>query len=167
MGTGGRKDRGQGSHQGLYSEVSQAWISILALLLIHRMASGRWINFWVPWSLNDRKYTSPTEVSWDYLFCWACIFLIFCYVSKAMAPHFSTLAWKIPWTEERSRLQSMGSQSQTQLSNWTTTKVNIAKSNQRARFSKVKRLACAGETKRHYLFCKGKLRFFTSMEGKQ
>ena len=109
MGTGGRKDRGQGSHQGLYSEVSQAWISILALLLIHRMASGRWINFWVPWSLNDRKYTSPTEVSWDYLFCWACIFLIFCYVSKAMAPHFSTLAWKIPWTEERSRLQSMGS----------------------------------------------------------
>ena len=109
MGTGGRKDRGQGSHQGLYSEVSQAWIWILALLLIHRMASGRWINFWVPWSLNDRKYTSPTEVSWDYLFCWACIFLIFCYVSKAMAPHFSTLAWKIPWTEEPSRLQSMGS----------------------------------------------------------
>ena len=29
---------------------------------------------------------------------------------KAMAPHFSTLAWKIPWTEEPGRLQSMGSQ---------------------------------------------------------
>ena len=28
---------------------------------------------------------------------------------KAMAPHSSTLAWKIPWTEERHRLQSMGS----------------------------------------------------------
>ena len=28
---------------------------------------------------------------------------------KAMAPHSSTLAWKIPWTEEPSRLQSMGS----------------------------------------------------------
>ena len=26
-----------------------------------------------------------------------------------MAPHSSTLAWKIPWTEESSRLQSMGS----------------------------------------------------------
>ena len=26
-----------------------------------------------------------------------------------MAPHSSTLAWKIPWTEEPSRLQSMGS----------------------------------------------------------
>ena len=28
---------------------------------------------------------------------------------KAMAPHSSTLAWKIPWVEEPSRLQSMGS----------------------------------------------------------
>ena len=27
---------------------------------------------------------------------------------KAMAPHSSTLAWKIPWTEEPVRLQSMG-----------------------------------------------------------
>ena len=28
---------------------------------------------------------------------------------KAMAPHSSILAWKIPWTEEPGRLQSMGS----------------------------------------------------------
>ena len=28
---------------------------------------------------------------------------------KAMAPHSSTLAWKMPWMEERGRLQSMGS----------------------------------------------------------
>ena len=28
---------------------------------------------------------------------------------KAMAPHSSALAWKIPWTEEPGRLQSMGS----------------------------------------------------------
>ena len=27
---------------------------------------------------------------------------------KTMAPHSSTLAWKIPWTEEPGRLQSMG-----------------------------------------------------------
>ena len=32
------------------------------------------------------------------------------YKEKAMAPHFSILAWKIPWTEEPGRLQSMGSQ---------------------------------------------------------
>ena len=29
-------------------------------------------------------------------------------VEKAMAPHSSTLAWKIPWMEEPGRLQSMG-----------------------------------------------------------
>ena len=28
-------------------------------------------------------------------------------LEKAMATHFSTLAWKIPWTEEPGRLKSM------------------------------------------------------------
>ena len=32
------------------------------------------------------------------------------YLEKEMAIHSSTLAWKIPWTEEPDRLQSMGSQ---------------------------------------------------------
>ena len=31
-------------------------------------------------------------------------------LEKDMAPHSSTLAWKIPWTEEHGRLRSMGSQ---------------------------------------------------------
>ena len=30
-------------------------------------------------------------------------------LEKAMAPHSSTLAWKIPWMEEPGGLQSMGS----------------------------------------------------------
>ena len=30
-------------------------------------------------------------------------------VGEGNAPHSSTLAWKIPWTEEPGRLQSMGS----------------------------------------------------------
>ena len=38
-----------------------------------------------------------------------------------MAPHSSTLAWKIPWTEEPGGLQSMGSRSRTQLSDFTFT----------------------------------------------
>ena len=38
-------------------------------------------------------------------------------LEKEMATHSSTLAWKIPWMEEADRLQSMGSQSWTQLSN--------------------------------------------------
>ena len=31
-------------------------------------------------------------------------------LEKEMATYSSTLAWKIPWTEEPGRLQSMGSQ---------------------------------------------------------
>ena len=37
-----------------------------------------------------------------------------------MAPHSSTLAWKIPWLEEPGRLQSLGvAKSRTRLSNFT------------------------------------------------
>ena len=43
----------------------------------------------VPNIVNDMLYTFNAE--------------------KAMAPHSRTLAWKIPWTEEPGRLQSMGS----------------------------------------------------------
>ena len=46
-----------------------------------------------------------------------------CYVGlteKAMAPHSSTLAWKIPWMEEPGRLQSMGSR-RVRLSDFTFT----------------------------------------------
>ena len=34
---------------------------------------------------------------------------------EEMAPHSSTLAWRIPWTEGPGGLQSMGLQSQTEL----------------------------------------------------
>ena len=34
-----------------------------------------------------------------------CIYIC---LEKAMAPHSSTLTWKILWTEEPDRLQSMG-----------------------------------------------------------
>ena len=38
-----------------------------------------------------------------------------------MVIHSSTLAWKIPWMEEPGRLQSMGSLSRIQLSDFTFT----------------------------------------------
>ena len=38
-------------------------------------------------------------------------------LEKGMATHSSILAWEIPWTEQPGGLQSMGSQSRTQLSN--------------------------------------------------
>ena len=37
-------------------------------------------------------------------------------LQEDMATHSSTLAWRIPWTEEPGGLQSMGLQSQTRLS---------------------------------------------------
>ena len=47
----------------------------------------------------------------------------FLVTEKAMAPHSSTLAWKIPWMEEPGGLQSMGSlrvpEGRTRLSDFT------------------------------------------------
>ena len=43
---------------------------------------------------------------------WAAIYGVaqgWTWLEKAMAPHSSTLAWKIPWMEEPGRLQSIGS----------------------------------------------------------
>ena len=49
-------------------------------------------------------------------------------LEKEMATHTSTIAWKIPWTEEPGRLQSMGSQSQTRLSDFTFTFTDLGSS---------------------------------------
>ena len=38
-----------------------------------------------------------------------------------MAPHSSTLAWKVPWTEEPGRLQSGVAKNRTRLSDFTFT----------------------------------------------
>ena len=51
-----------------------------------------------------------------FLFCGS---LMIFSLEKEMATHSSLLAWKIPWMEEPGRLQSTGSQSRTQLSNFT------------------------------------------------
>ena len=40
-------------------------------------------------------------------------------LEKEMAIHARTIAWKISWTEEPGKLQSMGSQSRTRLSDFT------------------------------------------------
>ena len=41
-------------------------------------------------------------------------------VEKEMETHSSSLAWKIPWTEEPGRLQSMGMQRAGRLSDFTS-----------------------------------------------
>ena len=47
-------------------------------------------------------------------------------LEKDMATHSSTLAWKIPWTEEPCRLQSMGSQRVGH--NWATSLTSLTQS---------------------------------------
>ena len=44
-----------------------------------------------------------------FLFPFFFFLLLWCVSEKAVAPHSSTLAWEIPWTQEPGRLQSMGS----------------------------------------------------------
>ena len=45
-------------------------------------------------------------------------------LEKEMATHSSTLAWKIPWTEEPGRLQSMGHK-ETRLGDFTYLLINF------------------------------------------
>ena len=47
-----------------------------------------------------------SDVVWCLLLTWRGLTSL---LEKAMAPHSSTLAWKIPWTEEPGRLQSVRS----------------------------------------------------------
>ena len=54
-------------------------------------------------STSDHQALDPG--GWDPYFRAHCVSL----TEKAMAPHSSTLAWKIPWMGEPGRLQSMGS----------------------------------------------------------
>ena len=56
--------------------------------------------------LKNRDITLPTKVC----IVKAMVFQVVMYgLERAMAPHSSALAWKIPWMEEPGRLQSMGS----------------------------------------------------------
>ena len=56
-----------------------------------------------------------------------------------MATHSSTLAWRIPWTEEPGELQSMGSQSQTRLTHTHThTQIIVDRGNKQVQTKQVK-----------------------------
>ena len=58
------------------------------------------------------RYTSfSRELQWNYFVgsISNCLIILCTLLEKAMAPHSSILAWKIPWMEEPGGLQSMGS----------------------------------------------------------
>ena len=50
------------------------------------------------------KHLSTMQETWVQSLGWEAA------LEKEMAPHSSTIAWKIPWKEEPGRLQSMGLQ---------------------------------------------------------
>ena len=62
-------------------------------------------------SANSLIFVIPQFDSVDYFFysSWTISPSYAEATEKAMVPHSSTLAWKIPWAEEPGRLQSMGS----------------------------------------------------------
>ena len=73
-------------------------------------------------SVTLYTFVSAGYCSWELKFSSSSGFfylVLFCFhPEKAMAPHSSTLAWKIPWMEEPGGLQSMGSLSVRH--NWAT-----------------------------------------------
>ena len=54
----------------------------------------------IPKKGNAKEYSNYRTIA----------FISYASMEKAMVPYSSTLAWKIPWTEECDGLQSMGSQ---------------------------------------------------------
>ena len=78
------------SHSGILKWVAISFSRGFSLLKDQTGNSciGRWILY--HWDTREYMY-------------------IYVHMEKAMAPHSSTLAWKIPWTEEPGGLQSMGS----------------------------------------------------------
>ena len=79
------------------------------LWTLYNFETGAWI-WWLhktmfpQWIMPLKKY---------FLLLWICLVTIIlscpCGTEKTMAPHSSTLAWKILWTKEPGRLQSMRS----------------------------------------------------------
>ena len=112
------------SSRGTSRPRDQTWVSCVSCIV-------KWILYhWAIWEAPQKKWISPQNSShfsfhgWvqQSVFLLAWLQLLGCIVKadifepdysdnskKAMAPHSSTLAWKIPWMEEPGGLLSMGS----------------------------------------------------------
>ena len=87
---------GRSAGEGIGYSLQYSWASLVAQLVKNPLAMQEtWVQSlgWEDW-LGD--------LLWE----------------KGMATCSSILAWRIPWTEEPGRLQSMGSQSQKELSDF-------------------------------------------------
>ena len=66
-------------------------------------------NTFFPWLLRDHSPDFPPTSLATIYSSPVILNTLQVLTEKAMAPHSSTFAWKIPWVEEPGRLQSMGS----------------------------------------------------------
>ena len=98
----------------------QGWESFLRFCNIRKHSLGTRINALVEetpessltpstrWpSMSQKTGWAKKQISGHWI-CWHFYHGLESLAEKAMAPHSSTLAWKIPWTEEPGGLQSMG-----------------------------------------------------------
>ena len=83
------------------------------------LASPRLGAYSQEWKVQCSLLTSDGLVSLEFMPSKFFFPLYHTSVEKAMAPHSSTFAWKIPWMEEPGRVQSMGSLRVTSLSLFT------------------------------------------------
>ena len=99
-----RSSHSSGFGQKQLSQRHQWFLNCHILVLSATLeAIGLSFTFLYPWSLG--LHLPPS-----FLLLGTTSLLPFClFISCYMAPHSSTLAWKIPWMEEPSGLQSMGS----------------------------------------------------------
>ena len=81
----------------LTASILWSWAFLIVLLSYAYMTTGKTIALTIVLCLQS-------NVSLCFLIWWVGLSS-----EKAMAPHSSTLSWKIPWIEEPGRLQSMGS----------------------------------------------------------
>ena len=77
-------------------------MKLVVVLTVYACVGAFICSLYVPGGFGGR---TGSELSMNFKF--SCGVLVA--TEKAMAPHSSTLAWKIPWTEEPGRLQSTGS----------------------------------------------------------
>ena len=77
------------------------------IFFIHSSPDGHLCSFHILVIVNNASINIGVHVSFQIsIFVLGGVYPV---VEKAMAPHSSTLAWKIPWMVEPGRLQSMGS----------------------------------------------------------
>ena len=104
-------------YPGLFS-FRMDWLDLLAVqgilksLLQHHSskASIIWHSAFFIVQHSHPYVTTGKTIDWTrWTFVYRVMSLLFNMLSKAMAPHSSALAWRIPWTEEPGGLQSMGS----------------------------------------------------------